>query len=97
MRLRRLLVVGACLSLLAGACSSRGEDDARASFPEHTLDEVFGGHEVAGLDRRLHVRSLGNRDGPVYWASHPGSRLGAAGDGELVLQGAAATFSADRL
>ncbi|MCB1017874.1 MAG: ABC transporter substrate-binding protein [Acidimicrobiales bacterium] len=28
MRLRRLLVVGACVALLAGACSSRGEDDA---------------------------------------------------------------------
>jgi len=28
MRLRRLLVVGACLTLVVGACSSRGEDDA---------------------------------------------------------------------
>jgi ABC-type branched-subunit amino acid transport system substrate-binding protein len=28
MRLRRLLVVGACVALLAGACSSRGEDNA---------------------------------------------------------------------
>ena len=31
MRLRRLLVVGACVALLAGACSSRGEDDAGGS------------------------------------------------------------------
>ena len=31
MRLRRLLVVGACVALLAGACSSRGEDSAGGS------------------------------------------------------------------
>ncbi|HMQ26626.1 MAG TPA: hypothetical protein PKA98_11615, partial [Acidimicrobiales bacterium] len=50
MTLRRLLVVGTCLALLAGACSSRGEDDADGGGGSGTTatTEADGGAEDDG-------------------------------------------------
>jgi len=49
MRLRRLLVVGACLALLAGACSSRGEDDAGGGDTTDTTAADGGGEDATGV------------------------------------------------
>ena len=83
MRLRRLMVVGACVALLAGACSDRGEDSAGGTDSSDTsaATEGEGGGET-----------FGTMESPCGPAAETGATAttGAGGDDPAETQGISA-------
>ena len=87
MRLRRLLVVGACLAVLAGACSSRGEDDAGGSGSTDTTAATDGTTDDAAGET---FGDMASPCGPAAEDTSATTAAGAASDDPAETQGVSA-------